>query len=83
MGGLICNIGIYYEISVSSVNMRINPLFTTSIIVTLFISLVCCLIHPKKFINCFIPDWRTIWISRDLPNYLFSFWYPGSLLPIF
>ena len=45
------------------------------------IYLVCCLKRQNNFPKCRIPTGRTIWSSRDVPNYTFYFWYPGSLLP--
>ena len=60
--------------------MRLNTLFTTGLIVTLAISLACCLKRQKNFLCCWIPSGRTIGSSRYVPNCLFSFWYPGSLI---
>ena len=56
--------------------MLLNPLFTTVLIVTIFIHLVCGLKWQYNFLKCLTPSGRTI---RSLKIYL-SIYYPfGSL----
>ena len=60
--------------------MCFNPLFTTGLIVTLFIPLMYCLKQQKYVLNCRIPVGRDIGSSRYVNNYILSFWYPISIL---
>ena len=63
--------------------MRLNTLFTTGLIVTLVISLMCCLKRQKKFLKFRTPDGRVPWGVIDMYLLIFSiFFIPTHLYPL-
>ena len=63
--------------------MSLNTLFTTGLIVTLVISLMCCLKRQKKFLKFRTPDGRVPWGVIDMYLLIFSiFVIPTHLYPL-
>ena len=60
--------------------MILNPIFTTDLIVTRVVPIVCCIKQQINFIKCQILARRTIGIFIDIPNSISYFWQPCSLL---